>query len=434
MFKFNLQILNGLTWSQVRDLFRFAKQRLDEEHLPEVAGSLTFTTVLALVPLLTIVLAVFTAFPVFNTFRSSLDAYFIQNLMPKVIANTILDYLNQFAAKSMRLSALGGIVLVVTAGMMMSMIDRVFNQIWRVRVQRPLVKRILVYWAIVTLGPLLIGVSISVTSYLVTATNGVVMNFPFLGTVFYTLISIALTTGAFTLLYIAVPNKLVDWRDAAWGGLLAGLAFEIAKRLFAVYITRFPTYTLIYGAIAAVPIFLVWIYTGWMITLVGALFAAALPVVKYERWWHVATPGSAFVDAMAVLKVLHEARASGDSAAVDAATVRRRTRLGFDESENLLQKMLELSWVGRIKADASKRMPWKKRNADGMDRWALLANPERLKLADVYRCFVFDGSGNTSLARRVETAVEQGLDQSLADYFRTDALKMKSAPSPSANT
>jgi len=136
----------------------------------------------------------------------------------------------------------------------MATIDRVFNQIWRVKKSRPLMQRILVYWAIITLGPLLIGVSISVTSYLYAATNGVVTSVPLIGASFYTLISVLLTTAAFTLLYIAVPNQWVDWRDAIWGGLLAGVAVEIAKRLFAAYIIKFPTYTMVYGAVAALPI------------------------------------------------------------------------------------------------------------------------------------------------------------------------------------
>lgn len=417
MFPFNLPVARGLSWVQVRDLFRFAARRLNQERLPQVAGSLTYTTVLALVPVLTIALAIFTTFPLFNTFRTALEAYFIESLMPKGIANTILGYLNQFASKATRLSAVGAVVLIVTAVAMMGMIDRTFNQIWRVKKSRPFTQRILVYWATVTLGPLLIGVSITLTSYLFPAANGVVSNVPFIGVVLYTLVSIVLTTGAFTLLYIAVPNRWVDWRDAACGGLLAAIAFEITKRLFAVFVAQFPTYTVVYGALAAVPIFLVWIYLGWLITLMGAVLAAALPVVKYERWWHVASPGSAFVDAMALLKVLHDARTLGESAAVDAATIRTKTRLGFDESESLLQKMLDAGWVGRIKADAPKRLQWGKRITEGLDCWTLLANPDWLKLADVYRVFVFGASGNAALAKQVESAVEQGLTQTLADHF-----------------
>lgn len=418
MFARRFSLLRGLSWTQVRDLFRFASRRLDEEHLPQVASSLTFTTVLALVPLLTIALAIFTAFPLFTTFRSSLDAYFIQSLMPKLIANTILGYLNQFAAKSTGLSAIGAVALIITAVAMMSTIDRVFNRIWGVRVARPVVQRVLVYWAIVTLGPLLIGVSISVTSYLFTATNGGVLKIPLIGAIFYTVVSVVLTTGAFTLLYVTVPNRVIDWRDAIWGGLLAGVALELAKRLFAIYIVKFPTYTMVYGSVAAVPIFLIWIYLFWLITLSGALVAAAVPVIKYERWRHVSRPGNAFIDAMAILRVLYHARIEGASAVVDRTVIRSCTRIGFDESELLLQHMLAAGWVGRISQDALGRA---KRTSENRDRWTLLSNPDQLKLADVYRLFVFDPLANLALANDIRSVVERGLDQPLSTCFDAEA-------------
>lgn len=424
-------------WPRVRDLLRFAMRRLNEEHLPQVAASLTFTTVLALVPLLTIALAIFTAFPLFSTLRASLEAYFVQNLMPLGIANTILNYLNQFAAQSMQLSALGGAVLVVTAVAMMSMIDRVFNRIWGVRTKRTLAQRIFVYWAVVTLGPLLIGLSIKITSYVFTATNGVVQYVPYIqfgDGVFYTIVSVTLTTVAFTLLYLAVPNRSIDWRDAACGGLLAGVAFEGAKRLFALYITGLPTYTMVYGTLAAVPIFLLWVYMFWMITLSGALLAAALPVVKHERWWHVATPGSEFVDAMSILRVLVEAHTCGKTSAVDAESIRARTRLGFDESEILLQKMLEAGWVSRIQPDVKRRTRWTKALPKGMDRWALTANPGLLKIADVYRVFAFAPRGNTPLFKQVGETIEHGLDESIAEFFNQEPVRMKSGRSASAST
>ncbi|PUA20118.1 YihY family inner membrane protein [Glaciimonas sp. PCH181] len=419
MFSFKFSRLRGLSWTELGDLFRFAGRRLSEERLPQVAGSLTFMTILALVPMVTIALAIFTAFPLFSTFRASLEAYFVHNLMPKGIANTILDNLNQFASKSARLSAVGGVALIVTTGMTMSTVDQVFNSIWRVKTQRPLIQRALVYWSLVTLGPLLIGISISVTSYLTEATNGLVISW--LGSWFYTAVSVSLTTAAFTLLYIVVPNRLVDWRDAIWGGLLAGIAFEVAKRFFAAYVIKFPTYTVIYGALAALPIFLLWIYMLWMITLVGALVVAALPVIKYERWWHLPTPGSAFVDAMAVLRVLHKARHADASSAVSANQIRRATRLGFDESENLLQQMLDVGWVGRITTVLPKRLRWNRHAISNMDRWTLLVNPDNLKLAEIYRLFVFNTAANaievSPLAKQVEEVIETGLDQSLAMYL-----------------
>lgn len=413
----HLALLRRFPLDDVRGLLRFAQVRLNEERLPQVAGSLTFTTVLALVPLLTIALALFTTFPLFNTFRASLEAYFIKSLMPKTIANTILGYLNQFAGKATRLSAFGAIGLMLTALVMMLTIDRVFNHIWRVKAARPFAQRLLIYWAVITLGPLLIGASISLTADLFTATGGFAKRVPLLAMLYNTLLSVALTTGAFTLLYMAVPNRFVDWRDAAWGGLLAACAFEIAKRIFVVFVTKFPTYTVVYGALAAMPIFLLWIYVSWLIILMGAVLAAALPIVKYERWWHVATPGSLFIDAMAILGVLHHARAQSATAAVDARTIRALTRIGFDEAESLLGKMLDAGWVGRIKGEPPKRSRFGMRYMPSHDMWVLLANPEQLKVADVYRLFVFYATGDDALARQVEGAVEQGLDQNLAAHF-----------------
>ena len=433
MISFNHPLFRSVPFDEARDLLRFASRRLNEERLPQVAASLTFTTVLALVPMLTIALAVFTTFPTFNTFRASLEAYFIKSLMPKAISTTILGYLNQFAAKATRLSAVGAAALIVTTVAMMLTIDRAFNQIWRAKTAPPFTQRLVVYWAIVTLGPLLIGVSITVTSYLLTATSDYISNSSMFGALFYTLISILLTTGAFTLLYIVVPNRLVDWRDAACGGLFAATIFELAKRIFVVFITQFPTYTMIYGALAAVPIFLLWVYVSWLITLIGAVLTAALPVVKYERWWHVPTPGGEFVDAMAILRVLYQARSQGVNAAVDTGTIRTETRIGFDESEMLLQKMLEEGWVGRLKAETAKRTQFGKRITEGRDTWMLLVNPQQLRLAEVYRLFVFNTSGDVELVDKVENAVEQGLSQTLAGYFMSGRIETRTMPAQSAS-
>ncbi|MFZ6849410.1 YihY family inner membrane protein [Undibacterium sp. RuRC25W] len=417
--------MRGLSLKHLQNLFFFGLQRLREGRLTQVAGSLTFTTVLALVPILTVALAIFTAFPLFNTFRTSLDAYFVQNLMPKGIANTILGYLTQFATKATRLSAVSGVALMMTAVATMATIDRAFNEIWQVKRSRPFVQRLLVYWAIVTLGPFLIGVSISITSYLFTATSGVVGAVPFIGGVFYTLISVGFTTCAYTLLYLAVPNRAVDWHDAAWGGVFAGCAFEVAKRGFAIFVTHFPTYTIVYGALAAVPIFLIWIYLSWLITLIGAVIAAALPIVKFERWWHVPTPGSAFEDAMRLLQVLALARKEKNDAVVSVAQLRLKTRFGLDEIEGLLGRMQEAGWVSQIVADVvtkSQSVWWAKRN-EGGELWTLTANPEKLKLADIYRIFVFEPVQGSRLSTVVEVAMESQLQESLEQYLLNHALE-----------
>jgi len=452
MIHTSVDVVRGLTWSEARDLLYFARRRLREEKLQQVAGSLTFTTTLALVPLLTIILALFTTFPIFTNFRASMDAYFVQTMMPKGISNTVISNLTQFASKAKSLSAVGAVALLFTSAAMMGMIERVFNQIWRVKRPRPLGQRVVIYWALVTLGPLLFGLSISATSQLFVATSGLARAAPLVIGIFYTLVSVALTTGAYTLLYMAVPNRHVNWRDAVWGGVVAALAFEIAKRLFAMFIRQFPTYAVIYGALAALPLFLLWIYLSWMITLIGALLTAALPVVKYERWWYKPVPGGAFVDAMAILKVLHGSAKSNDTALVSSASIRAHTRFGYDEMTTLLEKMLRVGWVGRVQDDVTTRSRWGKRAREGADNWILLVNVDKVRLADVYRLFVFGGSAvdaakaldldpdspltldTSALARQVEAAVEGGLDQSLAEHFAHGAITSSVSPSASANT
>lgn len=435
MINVSVDMVRGLTWSEARDLILFARRRLTEERLPQVAGSLTFTTTLALVPLLTIVLAIFTTFPVFSALRASLEGYFVQTVMPKAISNTIIGNLTQFASKATRLSAVGAVALLFTSSAMMATVERAFNQIWRVKRTRPLAQRVVMYWALLTLGPLLFGLSLTVTSQLFLATSGVMATVPLLGALVYTAVSVGLTTGAYTLLYMAVPHRFVDWRDAVWGALVAAVAFEVAKRLFGVFIKQFPNYTIIYGALAALPLFLLWIYLSWMITLVGALITAALPVVKYERWWYAPIPGGAFVDAVAILKVLHGGARLSDSALVSSAAIRAHTRIGYDEMTMLLDRMVTVGWVGRVQTDVSARSRWGKRMRESEDNWVLLINPEKLRLAEVYRLFVFGGStvdagaakdldhgspltlNTNALARQVESAVEQGLEQTLADHF-----------------
>jgi len=439
MINVSVDMVRGLTWREARDLLRFARQRLNQERLPQVAGSLTFTTTLALVPLLTIALAIFTTFPVFSTFRASLESYFVQTVMPKGISNTVIGNLTQFASKATRLSAVGAVALLLTSSAMMAMIERAFNQIWGVKRTRPLAQRVVLYWALITLGPLLFGLSLTVTSQLFMATNDVMRTVPLLGALFYTAVSLILTTCAYMLLYMAVPNRFVDWRDAVWGGLVAAVAFEVAKRLFGIFIKQFPNYTIIYGALAALPLFLLWIYLSWMITLTGALITAALPVVKYERWWYAPIPGGAFVDAMAILKALYGGARLSDTALVSSAAIRAHTRIGYDEMSTLLEQMVRVGWVGRVHADVSARSRWGKRVRESDHNWVLLIHPEKLRVAEVYRLFVFGGTALNvgvapdlepcspmsldlgALARQVEIAVERGLEQTLAQHFAVGA-------------
>jgi membrane protein len=409
--------------SRLRDLWRFMQRRLSEEQVPQVAGSLTFTTVLAVVPVMTIAFAIFTTFPLFNTFRDALEAYFVQSLMPRGVTNTILDNLSLFAAKANRLSAVGAVTLVLTAIMMFAIVDRSLNRIWRVKTPRSFTQSLIVYWAIMTLGPLLIGASLSFTTLVSPVASTLAQQLPWLGTVAALSISLLLMTMFFGLLYLIVPNRLVDWRDALIGGLVAAIAFEMTNRGFAFFITKFPSYRVIYGALAAVPIFLVWVYLFWLITLLGAVLAVALPVVKHERWWHKPVPGGEFIDAMSVLQVLvHAHQYQG---VISLLSIRSKTRLGFDEAESLLQRLLEAGWVGRVEVVKNKASRWLQFARGEHDHWSLLINPNKLAVADVMKLFTFSESSH-ALGREINQLLDRGLSLSLADYFNTSEAKLNS--------
>lgn len=179
--------------------------------------------------------------------------------------------------------------------------------------------------------------------------------------------------------------------------------------------------------IAAVPIFLVWVYLFWFITLLGAVLAAALPVVKHECWWHRSVPGSSYLDAVAVLRVLVQAHA--DKAAVDTLHLRQQTRLGFDESEQLLQQMLEAGWVARIQPERARLLRLARLTQRQQDRWVLLTNPHKLSLAEVFWVFTFAAGSYLALGAQVRQLVNQGLGQSLADYVATLPANRNSASS-----
>jgi membrane protein len=389
---------------------------MNEERLPQIAGSLTFTTILGLVPTLTIALAVFTTFPQFGTLRATLEAYFLQSMIPKGVASTILGYLTAFSSKAARVSAIGAVPLVITASLTIRMVERSFNQVWRVKSKRPLARRMGLYLGVAVLGPFLFGVSLSLTANLYTAASGFAGRIPFVDAATVEILSILWTIGTYTLLYRVVPNRTVEWRDAAAGGLFSALAFEVIKRLFAAFILQFSSYRMIYGAVAAVPIFLVWMYLSWLITLVGAVVAATMPIVKFGRWKHVPFPGSAFTDAMKVIKALYQAKMA-TSSSLEEKKLPALTHLGADEIENLLDVMHQAGWVAHIKADPPIRFRrWRRIANRRGERWILIADPALLTLASVYRLFVFKGSDD-ALSKKVETVIEQGLQESLAEYF-----------------
>ena len=295
-------------WPQLKESAVFIVKRLIQRNLTQVASSLTFTTILAIVPLLAVVLALFTAFPLFNDFREALQGFLTSNLMPEVVSVNIMEYLNEFAAKASSLTAIGSLFLIVTSIMLLSTIDETFNAIWLVSEKRPIGQRILVYWAVVSLGPILGGASLWASSILAQESLGYIGDLSTIVSISLAFVPFFITTLAFTALFVYVPNRKVMWRDAFTGGLATTIALELLKRGFAFYIAQFPTYTLIYGAFAMVPIFLMWIYLSWLVVLLGASLAAILPNLRRRKWVSDHHAGAKYINALSLLALLWEKR------------------------------------------------------------------------------------------------------------------------------
>ena len=255
---------------------RAVLRRFGEDRCSRSAGALSFTSLLSLVPLTAVVFGMLSIFPVFQLWMGAIQDFVYGNFVPSS-GEVVQKYLEEFSKQAGRLTAFGLLFVIVTAIMMMATIEQTFNDIWRVRQPRKLLQRFLTYWTILTLGPFLIGVSLSLTSQLFSlqmfSDRGVFSGLR--GTALQVLPMI-FEMLTFFLLYTLVPNAPIKLRHALVGATCAALLFELAKYSFAYYVTNVPTYQTIYGAVAVLPIFQVWIYLSWLVILLGAVVTAQL--------------------------------------------------------------------------------------------------------------------------------------------------------------
>ncbi|MFT3804410.1 MAG: YihY family inner membrane protein [Burkholderiaceae bacterium] len=244
-------------------------------HLPQTAGSLTLLSLLAIVPMFSIALTVVTALPMFAPMRESLQRFLASNLFLPSFADTLSRYTNEFASKASQLSLFGALFFFATAFTALLTIDRTLNQIWATERPRSLGRRVTLYWTLLTMGPLFLALSFAVNGMMVT---GWLSNVPveMFRRIWFTVLSAGSGFGALALMYYLLPNVQVRWRDAMLGAAVAAIAIELLRRGLTTYVANLPTYTVIYGAFAALPLFLIWLYLLWMTILLGALLAANL--------------------------------------------------------------------------------------------------------------------------------------------------------------
>ena len=339
-----LQALQTWPWLATLQTLR---QRFRDDRLGLTASSLTFTTIIALVPLVTVMLAVFSAFPMFDQFQVAVERFFVRSLVPESISRPVLQALTQFAEQSQKVGTIGLLFVVVTALTLMATIDHTLNAIWRVRRMRSLLRRVLIYWSAATLGPLVFGVGLSATSVAISASRGVLGDVPGgIGLLVEILSFVLLATGMAALFHF-VPNTHVRWRHALAGGLFVAVGIEVAKRGLAWYLVQVPTYSLVYGAFATVPIFLIWIYVSWVIVLLGAVIAAYAPSLQLRMLPLPDTPGVRFRLAVSMLRELLRVRGETERG-LGAEELSRLLRTDPLQIEPLLDALVDMDWVGRL--------------------------------------------------------------------------------------
>ena len=334
---------------RVTGFVRFLLARFMRARSLQVAGSLTCTTLFALVPLFTLALTVLSAFSSFRALLPRVREFLLGHLLPDTASRIIAGYMTHFSANAAQLRLAGTLVLVVTAVTTMMTVDRAFGEIWRIPARRPLARRLLSYWVLLALGPLAIGIALTLSISLVKAALGLSAGLSGTSRVLLRLIPWLAITSTLVAVYRWLPHRHVPTRHALVGGLAAGLAFELMKWLFGWYVHHFPGYTLVYGAFAAFPIFLLWIYLSWAVVLGGAVLTASLSYWHRDAWRVPRDhPDQRFRDALQVLRLLMGA---GDRA-LGLGSLHRWLGLGYEDLENALDPLVQ---AGLVQADVHGR-------------------------------------------------------------------------------
>lgn len=253
----------------------FLFRRVEKEHLHVVSGYLSYVTLMSLVPLIVVMLSVMTAFPIFSSFQGLVEEFVYTNFVP-ASGDVVQQHLTGFVSNASKMSAVAISFLFLFALLLISAIDKTLNRIWKITEKRRVVTAFSMYWMVLTLGPVLVGSSIAVSSYIVSLVSFGDQDVVAVTNFFLRLLPIVASFGAFLILYLLVPNKVVPFKFAAIGALVAALLFEFAKKGFALYVTKLPSYEAIYGALASIPILFVWVYLSWLIVLFGAVITVSL--------------------------------------------------------------------------------------------------------------------------------------------------------------
>ncbi|HEZ8861252.1 TPA: YihY family inner membrane protein [Neisseria gonorrhoeae] len=363
-----LQRWQGLADNKICAFAWFVIRRFSEERVPQAAASMTFTTLLALVPVLTVMVAVASIFPVFDRWSDSFVSFVNQTIVPQG-ADMVFDYIDAFRDQANRLTAIGSVMLVVTSLMLIRTIDNAFNRIWRVNTQRPWMMQFLVYWALLTFGPLSLGVGIS---FMVGSVQDSVLSSGAQqwADASKTAARLAFMTLLLWGLYRFVPNRFVPARQAFVGALITAFCLETARFLFTWYMGNFDGYRSIYGAFAAVPFFLLWLNLLWTLVLGGAVLTSSLSYWQGEAFRRGFDSRGRFDDVLKILLLLDAAQKEGRTLSVQE--FRRHINMGYDELGELLEKLARYGYI-----------------YSGRQGWVLKTGADSIELSELFKLFVY---------------------------------------------
>lgn len=353
---------------EIHEFVRYLGRRFLADECLNAAATLSYTTLLSLVPLFAVSFSVLTAFPVFGDFNERIQDLLFDNLVP-ASGEVVQEYMQEFARRAAGLTAVGMVGIIVAAVLMMGAIDKALNRIFRVAAPRRGVHSFMVYWTVITVGPFLVAFSLLLSSYLVALTEFAGMD-PGGGLrdMLLNAASWAAILAAFTFLYSAVPNRRVPVVHALAGAAFAAMLFELAKWGFALFVTGFPSYEAIYGAMATLPIFLVWIFLSWVVVLLGAVFTQSLGSFRESRKGALSDPRLALLLAVRLTGDLWRAQQTGRTLGRDELT-----QLEPDAGEAAVGEVL--AWLRSARVI--------RRTDDG--RWVLARDPSTLTLLELYR-------------------------------------------------
>lgn len=400
--------------ASVRQFFSLVRRRFLERRVLQTAGSLTYTTLLSLVPMVTVVLLVMRQFAPLAQFGDDLRAFLLQNLLPERAGKMITLYALQFSQKASSLTLLGTVFLVITAVMLFQTIDHTLNGIWNVRRPRAWYVRIPVYWLALTVGPMIFAASVAATGELLSASRDLVEKQPhWVNSLMDRSMTTMLLAALFSFMFHAIPNrKLNIWHSLA-GGLVAGLGVVISQRLFGLYLSKLPSFALIYGTFSVVPIFLIWIYLSWLMVLLGATIAAVLPDFQLR---HSQLPATAAGRAVAILRVsrmLADAQQKG--AVAELADLARAAHQTVAQTDELLNTMGSAGWVVQTEDGA----------------WTLCVAAEVITLGSLFSLAVFERGGQEGMTSEDSTLAAQ-LREKLLSELRTPLTSAPGAAAPTA--